>query len=245
MIPKEILEQVGKNKKLTNKEQIEKDYFQDLILYNIYKRTNNLIFKGGTALYKLYNLPRFSEDLDFSLLQDIDVETIIKETVKSIENAEIKELKKTKNSLLVKIGFKGILTRYNTVRIDINLKNDILEKFDVKSFVPEYIDINPFSLRVLNLKEIVAEKIHSLFAREKARDLYDLFFLLRFVEIDRNLVEKKLETFGIKFELGKLIHRIDNLKTPWVKELKSFVLEEILDFNVVKEFVLEKMKNKI
>lgn len=243
MISKEILQQVGKKKGLSNKEYIEKDYFQDLLLFNIYKKTNMLIFKGGTALYKFYGLGRFSEDLDFSLIKEnVDIEKIISEAIVGIDGATIKDIKKTKNSILIKIGFKGIITVYNTVRIDINLKNDILEQFDVKTLVPEYIDINPFSVRVLSLKEIVSEKVHAIFAREKARDLYDLFFLLKFADVDKKLIERKLALFDMSFDFRKLTHRINDLKSIWKAELESFVLDELVDFEIVRDYVLKGLK---
>ena len=60
MITKEMLKAIGRRKGLTNRGHIEKDYFQDLFLYHT--------FKGGTCLYKIHNLPRFSEDIDFSVI---------------------------------------------------------------------------------------------------------------------------------------------------------------------------------
>jgi len=171
MITKEILQESAKRKGLSNKEYIEKDYFQDLVLFNIYKKTNLLVFKGGTALYKLYDLPRFSEDLDFSLLENFDFEKVVGEVAKNIEGASVREIKKTEGSVLIKMGFKGIITSYNTIRLDISLKNPLIDKFDVKSYISSYADINPFSLRTMSLKEIVAEKIHAILNREKARDL--------------------------------------------------------------------------
>ena len=44
MMPKEILIETAKRKGLVNKEYIEKDYFQDLLLFNIYKKTNKRIY---------------------------------------------------------------------------------------------------------------------------------------------------------------------------------------------------------
>ena len=45
----------------------ELDYLQDIALLGIYREFGNkLVFKGGTCLYKLYMLNRFSEDLDFT-----------------------------------------------------------------------------------------------------------------------------------------------------------------------------------
>ena len=242
MITKEILKEVGKKKKIFNKEFIEKDYFQDILLFNIYKQTNLLIFKGGTALYKLYGLQRFSEDLDFTLIKNTNIEEIIKNALINISNSEIKNIKKLKNSISIKIAFKGIITKYNTVRIDINLKNVILEEFDVKNYVSSYPDINPFNLRILSLKEIVAEKVHSILNRESARDLYDLFFLLKFVDINKHLIIKKLELFDMKVNYSILRKRIKNLRTLWKNELKSFVLYELPEFDAVSSFVLEKLK---
>ena len=242
MITKEILEATAKKRGLSNKEHIEKDYFQDILLFYIYKQTNLLVFKGGTALCKLYGLQRFSEDLDFSLMKDLNAEEVIKKILQSINNTEIKEIKRLKDSLLIKIAFKGILTRHNTIRVDINFKNTIFEKFDVKNYVSSYIDINPFNLRVLSLKEIVAEKIHALLNRESARDLYDLFFLLKFVELDKLLVTKKLALFHMEIDYSKLKKRINNLKTLWRKELEPFVLSELPGFEPVSGFVLNKLE---
>lgn len=49
MIIKEMLIETAKKKGLSNKEHIEKDYFQDVLLFKIYKHTNLLIFKGGRS----------------------------------------------------------------------------------------------------------------------------------------------------------------------------------------------------
>ena len=242
MITKELLLEIGRKSGLKNLEHIEKSYFQDLMLYNLYKKTNLLVFKGGTALYKLYNLPRFSEDLDFSILREFDAENLIREVIKNNGTSSVKEVKRLKNSLLIKIGFGGILTARNTIRIDINLKNPILEKVEIKNYIPPYIDINPFSMRVLNLKEAIAEKVHSLLSREKARDLYDLFFLLRFVEIDKKLISKKLSFFNMNFSYNQLKSKINSLKLVWEKELKPFVLSDLPDFKTTKIFVLKKLK---
>jgi len=239
MIDKEMLLDVAKKKGLTNKEHIEKDYFQDLFLFHLYKKTNRFIFKGGTCLYKIYGLHRFSEDLDFSVIEKPDAEKIVVEIAGKI-GANVKGVKRMKNSILIKIGFNGILTSYNTLRIDINLENAVFG-YDVKDYVPPYIDINPFSMRVLGLKEILAEKIHSLLARDKARDLYDLFFLLRFVEPDKELIMKKLKIFGMTFDLRKFEKEISDLEDVWETELKPFVFSELPAFRIVKDFVINKL----
>ena len=238
MIDKEFLLKVAKNKGLKNREYIEKDYFQDVLLYHLYKKSNNFIFKGGTCLYKLYNLPRFSEDLDFSILTQKN----IKETIESVAR-ELKakiESKKTKTSFLFKLRFSGILTQFNIVRIDVSLYN-IVFGFEVKNYVSPYIDIPPFSLRVLKLEEILAEKIHALIKRNNARDLYDLFFLLRFVVPNEELIQKKLEIFKMKFDKEIVKRKIEEIKPKWEAELKPFLLTELTDFEVAEGFVKRKL----
>lgn len=237
---KKLLTETGKKKGLVNKEHVEKDYFQDWFLCNLFKKTNKLIFKGGTALYKIYKMPRFSEDLDFTMLEKFDVENLVGDVVKVMKGEM--EVRKTEDSLLFKIGFKGFLTKYNTLKIDISIKNKVLRGFDVKNYVPEYIDINPFSLRILKPKEMVAEKIHSLIMREKARDLYDLFFLLRISEFNRKLVDEKLSIFGVKFSSEELKEKISHIRSLWEPELKPFVLKELMDFDTVRDFVLERIE---
>lgn len=122
--------------------------------------------------------------------------------------------------------FPGILTKSNTIRIDVSLVN-IVFGFEVKNYIPPYIDIPPFSLRVLKLEEILAEKIHALIKRNNARDLYDLFFLLRFVEFDEQVVQKKLEIFKMKFDRKVVKKKIEDVRLKWEAELKPFLLTEL------------------
>ena len=69
----------------------EKDYLQDLILFSIYSKIGkDLVFKGGTALYKLYSLNRFSGDLDFTLINGIDIKKIAMRIINDLKLLNIK-----------------------------------------------------------------------------------------------------------------------------------------------------------
>lgn len=51
---------------------IEKDYYVSVILYNLYKVINNVLFRGGTSLSKCYQIiDRFSEDIDISIIPEV------------------------------------------------------------------------------------------------------------------------------------------------------------------------------
>ena len=65
MISKQELNKIAMHTGLPLYQQ-EKDYFLMLFLYFYYKRFDTALFKGGTCLRYLFNIDRFSEDLDFN-----------------------------------------------------------------------------------------------------------------------------------------------------------------------------------
>src|SRR3989344_73706 len=92
----------------------EKDYLLDIALLSISQRTKNeLVFKGGTCLYKFNKLNRFSEDLDFSLIKDIDVDNLIGLLIKDFKKFGIKAVQYKKkepfNSVLITLRIEGPL----------------------------------------------------------------------------------------------------------------------------------------
>lgn len=242
-INRELLTNLGHKQGLINKEHIEKSWMQDHLLYYLAKKNDNLIFKGGTALYKLYNLPRFSEDLDFSSKEEINKD-ILKEFCE-MHNCKLK-YKKMRDSHLFKLRFPGILTRENTLRVDISVTKS-LYGFDVKSYISPYPDITPFLIKVMSLQEILSEKIHGLLNRTKARDLYDLFFILRNLETkgSKEIIIKKLYDRNIIIEEKNLLREIEKrikLVAPlWEEELRYFVLQELPDFKLVSNYVLVRL----
>src|SRR3989344_4767008 len=69
----------------------ERDYIQHLFLSLLYTKTQDFVFKGGTALRVAYNFARFSEDLDFnSLLSSEKVKELLTGTVRELGNFGIK-----------------------------------------------------------------------------------------------------------------------------------------------------------
>ena len=71
MISIETLEKLGRQYQMGIFPNIVREYFQHVFLSELYKlpEAKRLLFKGGTALRIVYGSPRFSEDLDFSLIE--------------------------------------------------------------------------------------------------------------------------------------------------------------------------------
>ena len=67
MIELKTLKQFS-NRNQTTLDNVVREYFQHLFLSFLYqeKKSECLLFKGGTALRLIWQSPRFSEDLDFT-----------------------------------------------------------------------------------------------------------------------------------------------------------------------------------
>lgn len=249
MISTEDLRRIGKLKGLKNIGNAEKDYIQDIMLLSISKNTKNeFVFKGGTCLYKFHKLDRFSEDIDFTLRGEADIDNLIKKIIADLMSfgigAEIKNRRDILNSIMLTIRTKGPLYRgtnqsLSSIGIDINLKSSIdTEPMPVR-YSSLYPDIPPFSLLIMQEKEILAEKIRAILTRTKARDVYDLWFLLdKGVKFDLDLVKEKLGYYKQEWNLKEFSSKIEMKETIWKTELKP-TLSNIPDFRGVKKYILE------
>ena len=113
MIELDELKKISSIKRL-NIKNTERDYLLELILFILYKHIGRkMIFKGGTALYKLYGLDRFSQDLDFTLIDyKLDFKKLLKNIIFDLRNInvhvrikEFDEYRNQKNMKLASIKF--------------------------------------------------------------------------------------------------------------------------------------------
>lgn len=229
----------------------EKDYLIDLLLFSVSKNTKDeLIFKGGTCLYKFYGLGRFSEDADFTAAKSLDVDKLTENIITDMKQFGVKchiHKKKTPfSSVLITLRcegplFNGMPQSYASIRMDINLKSSIDMEPIIRSHSPLYSEIPAFSLLVMQEKEIIAEKIRAILTRNKARDVYDLWALMK-KGIDANeIVENKLEYYKMKFQYEEFAKAIERKESGWQKDLKPLV-RDLPDFAEVKSLILSEAK---
>ncbi len=255
MISKDEMKKIAEAKKLSA-ENCEKDYLLELALFVIYSEFGNaLIFKGGTALYKFYNLNRFSEDLDFTLnKKNFDFERMSKKILFSLDRlgvvGKIKEFSKYRNEANVKFNFIGPAYRGGKesmafVSLNISLRERACN-FKKETFIPSYREIPAFDVFVMDEKEILAEKIRAVYSRNKPRDIYDLWFLLkRGAEVDYNLIDRKLKLVKVKFSLNSFLKKIDEKKDLWEKDLSQMLIGRAPSFDAVKKDIFDKIKSEV
>jgi predicted nucleotidyltransferase component of viral defense system len=246
MLTKRQLQRMAQRHRIGLQAQ-ERDYIQHLFLSVLYGRSQGLLFKGGTALRVLHRSPRYSEDLDFNSTLDLaDTKALFRQAMADLARFGVMALARNEWESAVgysfDLSFQGPLydgrdRSKGKVRVDTNLR---LEKVAVERRLvsPEYDDIVPFILTALTVEHLFAEKVRALLLRGKARDLYDLWFLIEQGQsVDLALINTKLALYETTFELGRFQQQVEALKDSWERDLHP-LLAQVPEFAVVQERVL-------
>lgn len=206
----------------TTMDNAVREYLQHLFLSFLYqhKRSDSLLFKGGTALRLVWRSPRFSEDLDFtgSKISISEMESLMEATLENVESegiqTDIEESKKTSGGYLAIFRFKT--DEYESgIQVEVSLRDEA-KNAGASTLIRSDL-LPPYTLVHLNEKKLVGEKIQACLTRGKARDFYDLYFILR-----SRMAFK--ETFsGEKSLKAKLVGAVNRQKLDIRSELKRFL----------------------
>jgi predicted nucleotidyltransferase component of viral defense system len=245
-----IKQELEKYKLLTgyNLHQLELDYMQNIVLKILYAKYDKLYFKGGTCLQKCFGIKRFSEDLDFNY-EDIDLIQLMNYLKNYFPyDFSIKEHKKTSFGDTFSLIIKGVLytgSSQSTCKLLLDFrKGDVYKKATLLTINPFYEDILSYTVLVLHVEEILAEKIRAILTRYKARDVYDLNeLLLKNVTINLSLVNKKLKTYNKIFDKIEFEEKLEEKRKIYDKEI-SKLIDTYPDFETSKKLILEQL-NKL
>lgn len=247
---------------------IEKDYILSWILIGIArsKIKSLLIFKGGTALKKFYIEDyRFSEDLDFTLLGDMSLQSIkieldcVFRDILSLANIQLvihaEETKR--NTYTFFINYSGPLgadMSKRDIKMDITIKELCLFKpqdLPLMKEYDEYYDLDyKVKIIVYDIKEIFVEKLCCLLhsARNEARDVYDVWFLLDHLNKDEHdeCIDKYKEKVKYREINGANLETMINNKEKlyektWAQKLK-YQINDLPEFNGVYRQLKSKLK---
>lgn len=229
--------------------QKEKDYMQHWILSYLTQSGFGGVFKGGTALQKAFNLPRYSEDLDFTLdNSDKPNMESLSAYLSSSGFSNITWKKEDKKiSEIVRLRFRGPL--YNgsvvsegTVVMEFSKREKIILEPEITSITAPYPDMLPYQIKIMHKSEIAAEKIRAILTRDSARDLFDLYFLFRLSAFpDIQTINKKLEYYELRFDVPQFEKKARKLEKIWKKELGALT-PNTLNYKDVLNLVLIKIK---
>lgn len=245
-------------------QQIEKDYMLSWILKGVSQHeelSKIIVFKGGTVLKKFYFEDyRFSEDLDFTLLENtITNEQIFawfREAFEYIRDEANIPLEITDNnehedgginfyiSYVGPLGGQGINKK---AKVDISRSEKLQFEPVLKPAFIHYSDLEEHELLCYPLEEVLIEKLRSVMQRMAARDFYDIWYLLveHGMEADFYLDEfnKKCASKGLNpadFP-KKLAERLPQYKGRWNSSMNEQI-QNLPSFDKVEREALRQLK---
>ena len=185
MIPKPYIAQWQEHAPWKQFHQVEQDLIISRALVEIFSDDflrENLAFRGGTALHKLFlnPAPRYSEDIDLVQIKPGPIKPIMQRIGEVITFFE--ENRKTQNR---GHGIKALYrftSEYEEIRLRLKLEINCKEHFNILEWVnfPFEVKSEWFSgkakIRTYNLNELLGTKLRALYQRSKGRDLFDLDF---------------------------------------------------------------------
>ena len=246
-------------------QQIEKDYILSWILWGVANHeqlSKTIVFKGGTVLKKVYFEDyRFSEDLDFTLLDnEITNEQIFdwfKETFEGIKEEAnipldiIDDNEHEDGGINFYIGYVGPLGgsgNNKKVKVDISRSEKLEFEPIMRNAIVDYSDLEDYKLVCYPLEELLVEKLRCTMQRTQPRDYYDIWYL---VEVEKMEIEYFTNEFRNKCtskELkpedfnAKLEQKLPQYKARWKNSMKDQI-KDLPDFEQVEREVSRKIKN--
>ena len=220
----------------------------------------NIAFVGGTALRILYNIRRFSEDLDFSVINKdkYDFKEIISKLKHELKLLGLQIEAKTKIDKTVQssmLGFPGLLKELGISQLK---DQKISIKLEADSSPPEGWQIeetiinNIYVLNIthLNLPSLYATKMHACFFRKyaKGRDFYDLvWYLGKRIQPNYNLLNNAIkQTEGTDPGINKenitdfLLKRLNNVDFKNIKKDVERFLEDKNELKLLDKDIIAK-----
>lgn len=244
---------------LANREKVglgalEKDYVLTEVLNNlpaVDELATLFIFKGGTALRKIY-FPdwRYSEDLDFTVKRDM-AEKELHHCLNSLY-AQVFRTTGIKLSTLMlhkpdgyarlRIQFIGPLAYKGKIFMDISFDEPVCLEPVYRQIITRPFTINERYILAYPLEELLAEKIRSLVERGKSRDYYDVWRITKeyLSDIDTGLL---VDVLSMKLHHKHIVLNsvkdffpkdINNVRRYWIEDLSRQVdnlpgLDQVLE----------------
>lgn len=205
--------------------QILKDIYSDIDLANC------LGFKGGTALMFFYDLPRFSVDLDFNLLNPAKEKTVY-EKVRKILSKQGKifdEAMKFYGPIIV-LDY-GIGERKLKVEISNRQWNN---RYEIKNL----LGIN---MQVMVASDMFAHKLCAMLDRGEVtnRDIFDSwFFMQKQTPINKDIVETRME-MPLADYIQKCIGHLESMSDRGMLNGLGVLMDED-----IKKFVRSKLRTE-
>lgn len=194
MIPRRYIEEWKEFAPWPENSQVEQDLVIERALVEIFSDpflNENLAFRGGTALHKLFLKPqaRYSEDIDLVQIKTGPIKPIL------VRLRECLVFLGTKRNITTSIHNNTVEYRFETeiapiIKMRLKIEINCREHFTVLGLqqVPFKVQNGWFNgecmINTYYIEELLGTKLRALYQRRRGRDLFDLDFALTKLDID-------------------------------------------------------------
>src|SRR4030066_1263105 len=164
--------------------QVVREFWEIIILKGLFDSPEGkfLIFKGGTALRLVYGSPRFSEDLDFSLISDRlrgKFESLIKKIISPYPELTITDLQGKYYTYLGEIKItQDYLPSPFRIKIEISKRREKGYKSELALISSSLSTVQCLG-RVATLKQLYKDRLQCIKDRANPRDFFVLGYIFR------------------------------------------------------------------
>ncbi len=194
MIPRAYITEWQKSAPWQSNAQVEQDLVIERALSELFSidfLRENLAFRGGTVLHKMFLKPqvRYSEDIDLVQINATEIGellSVIRKTLKFIDSKPRYKTTKHNNTLIFR--FKSEVEPIQPIRLKVEI--NCREHFTVLGWkeINHSVQNSWFSgeskIITYELEELLGTKLRALYQRTKGRDLFDLYYALTNKVID-------------------------------------------------------------
>lgn len=189
MIPENFIAEWRNYAPWQDNAQIEQDLILERAIIEIFSNSllaENLVFRGGTALHKLYmpTQERYSEDLDFVQKNATPIGPVLTEIRNTLDPWLGKpKWKQTEGRVTLYYRYTSeiVPTRNMKVKIEINTR----EHYSFLPYALLAFSVNnrwwegQTQVHTYAIEELLGTKLRALYQRKKGRDLFDFYCALK------------------------------------------------------------------
>ena len=168
--------------------QVVREFWELILLKGLYDSPygRDLIFKGGTALRLAYGFPRFSEDLDFSLIHDRlkgKFRGWVGKIISPFPELALTDLEEKRYTYLAEIKVIQEFLHF-PFRVKVEISRREIQDYQWKL---QLLSSSASVVQVLGqvgiLEQIYQDKVSCLKDRARPKDLFDLWYITQKLKI--------------------------------------------------------------
>lgn len=261
MIPKPYITAWSKHSPWKSNYLVEQDLIIERTISEIFSHPElreNVAFRGGTAIHKLFfnPQPRYSEDIDLVQVGSGpigDILSLIRERLSFLGDAKYN--KSVHNNTLTyrfETEFEPVIKPKLKIEINTREHFSIFGYHDIERKIENEWFTGKSSIKTFTIEELLGTKLRALYQRRKGRDLFDLWYAQTNTTLDiPKIIEafhKYLEHEGLRVSSREFIHSIEEKlqDDSFHGDVVGLIRPEIqYDGNEAWFKIKEKMINKI